>query len=458
VEKYPALVTHGPMQAIMLIDAATRHAGEPPVRFRFRGVHPMFHDHDLRVQGKRDHGSRTMELGTAAPPRTVGRLSGNDSGSGVGLMGILSGMRVVEGSAFVAVPLAGMTLAQMGADVIRFDRLEGGLDAGRWPVTQDGQSLFWAGLNKGKRSIAIDMKNPRARELISEIITAPGEDAGLFITNLRVRGWMDYETLSARRPDLCMVTLMGDRHGRPAVDYTVNPALGFPDATGPEGSTEPVAHVLPAWDCIAGNMVVSALLAAERKRLRHGQGSGVELSLKDVAAAMLGHLGIIGEVEVNGVSREKSGNALYGAYGQDFVCADGQRVMVIGLTDRQWRGLLNVTGMREEMAALETRLGESLADEGARFTHRDAITALLTPWFAARKVPEFANDVRRGGRDLVDLPRFRHGAGGGPGPVPAEPDVQPDRAAGDRRLPGAGHADELHRRGPRGAGARAGSG
>jgi 2-methylfumaryl-CoA isomerase len=305
-------------------------------------------------------------------------------------MGILSGMRVVEGSAFVAVPLAGMTLAQMGADVIRFDRLEGGLDAGRWPVTQDGQSLFWAGLNKGKRSIAIDMKNPRARELISEIITAPGEDAGLFITNLRVRGWMDYETLSARRPDLCMVTLMGDRHGRPAVDYTVNPALGFPYATGPEGSTEPVAHALPAWDCIAGNMVVSALLAAERKRLRHGQGSGVELSLKDVAAAMLGHLGIIGEVEVNGVSRGKSGNALYGAYGQDFVCADGQRVMVIGLTDRQWRGLLNVTGMREEMAALETRLGVSLAGEGARFTHRHEITALLTPWFAARKVPEFA--------------------------------------------------------------------
>ncbi|KPQ17224.1 MAG: mesaconyl-CoA C1-C4 CoA transferase [Rhodobacteraceae bacterium HLUCCO18] len=305
-------------------------------------------------------------------------------------MGVLSGMRVVEGSAFVAVPLAGMTLAQMGADVIRFDRLEGGLDAGRWPVTKDGQSLFWAGLNKGKRSIAIDMKTPRAREIISEIITAPGEDAGLFITNLRVRGWMDYETLSARRPDLCMVTLMGDRHGRPAVDYTVNPSLGFPDATGPVGSTEPVAHVLPAWDCIAGNMVVTALLAAERKRLRQGQGSGVELSLKDVAAAMLGHLGIIGEVEINGVSREKSGNALYGAYGQDFLCADGQRVMVIGLTDRQWRGLLNVTGTREEMAALETRLGESLSDEGARWRHRDAITAILKPWFAARKVDDFA--------------------------------------------------------------------
>jgi 2-methylfumaryl-CoA isomerase len=188
-------------------------------------------------------------------------------------MGILSGMRVVEGSAFVAVPLAGMTLAQMGADVIRFDRLEGGLDAARWPVTKDGQSLFWAGLNKGKRSIAVDMKHPRGREIISEIITAPGEDAGLFITNLRVRGWMDYETLSARRPDLCMVTLTGDRHGRPAVDYTVNPSLGFPDATGPAGSTEPVAHVLPAWDCIAGGMVVNG--ASGRRAQAAAQGAGL---------------------------------------------------------------------------------------------------------------------------------------------------------------------------------------
>ncbi|MCU4652814.1 CoA transferase [Roseibacterium sp. SDUM158016] len=313
------------------------------------------------------------------------------------MMGILSGMRVVEGSAFVAVPLAGMTLAQMGADVIRFDRLEGGLDAGRWPVTKDGKSLFWAGLNKGKRSIAIDMKSPRGREIITEIITAPGEDAGLFITNLRVRGWMDHETLSARRPDLCMVTLSGDRQGRPAVDYTVNPSLGFPDATGPAGSADPVAHVLPAWDCIAGGMVVNALLAAERKRLRHGQGSAVDIALKDVAAAMLGHLGIIGEVEINGTVREKAGNALYGAYGQDFLCADGERVMVIGLTDRQWRGLLNVTGTKAEMAALEAALGESLSDEGARFRHRDAITAILKPWFAGRRVADFAKTFDEAG-------------------------------------------------------------
>jgi len=95
---------------------------------------------------------------------------------------VLSGMRVVEGSAFVAVPLAGMTLAQMGADVIRFDRIEGGLDAKRWPVAESGQSHFWAGMNKGKRSIAVNMRSPEGKELITRVITAPGEDAGLFIS------------------------------------------------------------------------------------------------------------------------------------------------------------------------------------------------------------------------------------------------------------------------------------
>jgi len=311
--------------------------------------------------------------------------------------GILKGMRVIEGSAFVAIPLAGMTLAQMGADVIRFDRLEGGLDAHRWPVTKDGRSLFWAGLNKGKRSIAVDMKAPRGRELITEIICAPGDNAGLFLTNLRVRGWMDYETLSRHRRDLIMVTLLGDRHGRPAVDYTVNPAVGFPDATGPEGSTDPVAHVLPAWDCIAGNMAVSGLLAAERHRLKTGKGQAVEFTLKDVAAAMLGHLGIIGEVSVNGVDRPKGGNALYGAYGQDFVCRDGARVMVIALTDRQWRNLVEVTETGDAIAALEDRLGHPLRDEGARWQARAEITAVLAPWFAARPIAEIGPMFNAGG-------------------------------------------------------------
>lgn len=304
------------------------------------------------------------------------------------MTGILKGMRVVEGSAFVAVPLAGMTLAQMGADVIRFDRIEGGLDAGRWPLAPSGESLFWAGLNKGKRSVAVDMKSDEGRELVTRIVTAPGEDAGMFLTNLRVRGWMDYKTLSQYRKDLITVTLLGDRHGRPQVDYTVNPALGVPDITGPEGHEGPVANAVPAWDLLAGNLCVSALLAAERHRLRKGTGQEVELSLKDVAAAAMGHLGLIGDAVVNEAAREKSGNALYGAYGQDFLCADGQRIMVIGLTGRQWAGLVKATESAGALAALEARAGLSLRDEGNRWTLRHEITDILKPWFAARPLSE----------------------------------------------------------------------
>lgn len=313
------------------------------------------------------------------------------------MSGILKGMRVIEGSAFVAVPLAGMTLAQMGAEVIRFDRIGGGLDAGRWPLAPSGQSLFWAGLNKGKKSIAVDMQSPEGKELVTRIVTAPGEDAGLFLTNLRERGWMDYETLRQYREDLIMVTLMGDRHGRPAVDYTVNPALGIPDITGPEGLADPVAHALPAWDLVAGHLVVSSLLAAERDRLRRGRGQEVELSLKDVAAATIGHLGLIGDAVVNEHERGKSGNALYGAYGQDFVCACGARVMVIGLTRRQWQGLLKVTGTGAAMRALGEERGCDLNDEGVRWTLRHEITARLRPWFAARRVADFAAEFDRAG-------------------------------------------------------------
>ena len=310
---------------------------------------------------------------------------------------ILSGLRVIESSAFVAVPMAGMTLSQMGAEVIRFDRLEGGLDARRMPYSPSGHSLFWSGMNKGKKSIAVDMKSPKGKELISNLVTAPGKDAGLFLTNLKVRGWLDYETLSKLRSDIIIVTLTGDRHGKPQVDYTVNPALGIPDITGHEGSADPVANAIPAWDMIAGNMCVSSLLAAERYRLRHGVGQDVEIALKDVAAAAIGHLGMIADSTLNSDDRTKAGNALYGAYGKDFLCADGNRVMIIGLTSRQWSGIVKATDTTERFKKLEKENNINLQDESIRWHWRHAITEIIEPWFKIRTVKDFADDFDKTG-------------------------------------------------------------
>src|SRR5918992_5784805 len=251
------------------------------------------------------------------------------------MSGILDGLTVVEGSAFVAAPLGGMTLAQLGADVIRFDDLRGGLDHTRWPLAEGGQSLLWAGLNKGKRSLRVDLRSDAGRELVSAVIAA----AGAFLTNFPARGWLAYDTLRARREDLVMVHLKGNRDGTSEVDYTVNPATGFPWATGPRNLTEPLNSVLPAWDIAMGELAAIGLLAADRHRTRTGEGSLIEIALSDVAFATVGHLGRIAEVQLEGRDQPRDGNYRYGAFGGDFPTADGRRVMVVALTGRQWKSL-----------------------------------------------------------------------------------------------------------------------
>ncbi|MCW3022703.1 MAG: 2-methylfumaryl-CoA isomerase [Conexibacter sp.] len=303
------------------------------------------------------------------------------------MTGILEGLTVVEGSAFVAAPLGGMTLAQLGADVIRFDDLGGGLDHTRWPLAAGGQSLFWAGLNKGKRSLRVDLRSPAGRELVSAVIAA----AGTFLTNFPARGWLAYDALKARRSDLVMVHLKGNRDGSSEVDYTVNPATGFPWATGPRNLTEPLNSVLPAWDIAMGELAAVGLLAADRHRTRTGEGQLVEVALSDVAFAVVGHLGRVAEAQLESRdSPRRDGNYLYGAFGHDFLTRDERHVMVVALTNRQWEALLDVTGTRQQMAKINEATGVDLDTESGRFEDRDLIAAILRPWFQSRDL----DDVR----------------------------------------------------------------
>jgi 2-methylfumaryl-CoA isomerase len=300
--------------------------------------------------------------------------------------GILAGMRVVEGSAFVAAPLGGMTLAQLGAEVIRFDQIGGGLDAGRWPLDKNGNSLFWAGLNKGKRSIQIDLRNPAGQEIATALIAHPGPDGGIFLTNFPASGWLSYETLKARRADLIMMVLSGNHDGSSEVDYTVNPATGFPAITGPADTAKPVNSILPAWDIAMGTLAAVGILAADRHRARTHDGSLVKLALSDVALAMTANLGRLAEAELGAGTPNKDGNYLYGAFGRDFETRDNRRIMVVGLTERQWRALVTATGT--DAAALARKTGQNLDTQTGRFHARHAIADALAPWFAARTMSE----------------------------------------------------------------------
>ena len=305
---------------------------------------------------------------------------------------LLTGLRVVEGASFIAAPLCGLTFAELGAEVIRFDQIGGGLDFGRWPLAPNGQSLYWEGLNKGKKSVALDLNRPEGRELAVAIIAAGGDNAGLFVTNYPAGGFLSHERLARLRPDLITLRVTGSSDGSSALDYTINSAAGYPFLTGPVENDRPVNHVLPAWDLSCGLTAAVTLLAAERAR-RGGAGGGeIRLALSDIAFSTLGNLGQLAEVQVNNAERPKLGNDLYGAFGRDFRTSDGRFVMICAITRKQWVSLLEALDLVAEVAALEKVLKLDFgADEGKRFEHRSTLYALVEARIQALAYPACAS-------------------------------------------------------------------
>lgn len=298
----------------------------------------------------------------------------------------LAGVRVVEISSFVAVPLAGMTLAQLGAEVIRVDPVGGAADYKRWPLADSGESIYWAGLNKGKRSVAADFRSPEGQRLVQRLVT----EAGILITNVVGRQWHSYEQLSVDRPDLIHLEVSGRADGGTAVDYTVNAGLGFPLVTGASTEEGPVNHVLPAWDVTCGLYAALGITAALRHRDATGEGSRIRLPLEDVALATAGNLGFLTEPMINGTQRQRLGNAIYGQYGANVTSADGASFMLVALTARHIRDLAELTGTTKAVAALADALDADFADEGDRYRHRDALTGLFAGWFREQPAAEIA--------------------------------------------------------------------
>ena len=125
----------------------------------------------------------------------------------------LAGLRIIEVSSFVAAPLGGMTLAQLGAEVIRIDPLGGAPDTTRWPLAPNGGSLYWTGLNKGKRSAALDLRSPAGQRAVADLVAGSGPDGGIVLTNAGYP-WLSYDALRERRPDLIHLRITGGHDGR----------------------------------------------------------------------------------------------------------------------------------------------------------------------------------------------------------------------------------------------------
>lgn len=304
---------------------------------------------------------------------------------------ILKGLRVIEASSFVASPSAGLYLAQLGAEVIRVDTIGGGPDYNRWPKSDEGASFYWEGLNKGKKSITVNIGTEEGKSLIQDLACAPGENAGILLTNFPQNGFLSYQALRQKREDIIVARVMGQANGGPALDYTVNCALGYPLITGPETLEEdqPVNHVLPAWDLLAGAYSAFSLLAADKHRVATGEGGEYKIPLADIGVTAMANMGQLAEVLYQDGNRARHGNQVYGAFGKDFKTADGKRMMIMAITPRQWKGLLKVLDIEKQVSEIESVRGVTFVkDEGTRYEHADALYPLIESRVCLRKAAE----------------------------------------------------------------------
>ena len=291
---------------------------------------------------------------------------------------LLDDLSIIEASSFVASPTAGLYCAQLGAEVIRVDHKEGGLDYDRYMLTSEGRSLSWENLNRAKKSVALDLRSAEGRELL----VALSARTGTLITNLPENSFLSHAAVSADCPDLVSVRIMGWHDGRQAMDFTVNAASGYPLMCGPEGwdpaTAPPVNQVLPAWDFITGAYCAFALVAAIRHRDRTGEGSELRVPLGDVAIGTVANSGAMAEMLYRGADRERLGNAIWGAFGRDCRSQDGVRFMVAALTPKQWTGLVTAFDLADQIAALEQQVGVRFANgDRPRFEHRHALFDLF---------------------------------------------------------------------------------
>lgn len=298
----------------------------------------------------------------------------------------MTGRRVIEVSAFVAAPFAGMVLAQMGADVIRVDPIGGPPDQGRWPVAPDGTSYFWAGLNRGKRSLRLDTRSERGVEIFHALIDSDPVGSA-FLTNVPMVGrFGGHDAVNALHPKLVTLEMTGNADGTSEVDYTVQPATGIPFITGHRSEGAPLNSPLPSWDLMLGLYAVLAITDAVAQRTITGQGRYLSLALSDIAFSTVATLGRLGAAQAGLPVEERAGNDLQGGYGQAFRTADGSWVMVVALTDRQWKALISAVDEGGQVRAALDAAGADVSNPVERYLNRRLITALFQPWFAGRSL------------------------------------------------------------------------
>ncbi|MCX4651408.1 CaiB/BaiF CoA-transferase family protein [Streptomyces microflavus] len=317
----------------------------------------------------------------------------------------LDGITVVAVEQAVAAPFATRQLADLGARVIKVERPDGGDFARGYDTAARGLASHFVWCNRGKESLAVDLKDPRGLAVVRELVAG----ADVFVQNLAqgaaARLGLDAATLCAAHPRLVAVDISGYGESGPyahkrAYDMLVQCEAGLVSVTGT--AEQPVKAGIPAADIAAAMYAFSGVLAALLRRGTTGRGGPVEVSMLDALAEWMGHplhQGMHGAAPPPRTGLAHSVIAPYDAYGT----ADGEQVLLSVQNDREWRRLAEQVLVRPELAddpdfatntartANRKRTDEVVGRALARLTGREALDALDAAGIACARLNTVAD-------------------------------------------------------------------
>ncbi|MDD2922247.1 MAG: CoA transferase [Anaerolineales bacterium] len=297
----------------------------------------------------------------------------------------LSNIRVVDFSRVLAGPYCTMLLADFGAEIIKIESLEGD-DTRQWgPPWLDGESAYYLSVNRNKRSIALDLKNPDGLEIARRL----SKKADVLVENFKVGGMakfgLDYETLSKINPRLIYCSITGYGQNGPykdhaGYDFMIQAEGGLMSITGPADG-EPHKAGVAIVDITAGMYASHAILAALHHRERTGEGQYIDVALFDSQLGWLANVGQNYLVSGNPPRRYGNAHANIVPY-QTFQTADGYLALSVG-NDRQYQTLCGAVNRLDlwDDARFQTN--------PERVAHRGELIPLLQEIFRERKTSDW---------------------------------------------------------------------
>ncbi len=304
--------------------------------------------------------------------------------------GPLTGIRVIDITTVVLGPMCSQTLGDMGADVIKVETTQGDSTRLIGPSRTPGMGSYYANLNRNKRSLAIDLKKPEAREAILKLV----ETADVFVHNMRIgaaqRLGLDYETLSARNPKLIYACASGFRKGSsmqefPAYDDLIQGVSGTAALNaGPDG--EPRYFPTVMVDKLTGVTLASMIGMALFHRERTGQGQEIHLPMMETILSfmLVEHMwhGTLGEPE-KGLGYPR----MMTPHRRPYQTKDGY-ISVIAHSNEQWSKLFEAMGVAN---LIHDPRFDSVP---ARTKNIDAVYATLTEGMKLRTTGEWLAELR----------------------------------------------------------------